>query len=58
LELDYADRPQDGFTLFNLGWTLLDLGETEEALGHLLAALEHTKPTSSTLRKQYHLRAS
>jgi tetratricopeptide (TPR) repeat protein len=57
LELDYADRPQDGFTLFNLGWTLLDLGKTEEALGHLLAALEHTKPTPSTLRKLYHLLA-
>ena len=28
LELDYAERAEDAFTLFNLGWTLLDLGRT------------------------------
>jgi glycosyltransferase involved in cell wall biosynthesis len=55
LELDYAARSDDGFTLFNLGWTMLDLGKTEEALTHLQRALEKTKPTSSTLRKLYHL---
>jgi tetratricopeptide (TPR) repeat protein len=55
LEMDYADRPTDGFTLFNLGWTLLDLGRTEEALLHLQDALQYTRPTSSTLRKLYHL---
>jgi GT2 family glycosyltransferase/Tfp pilus assembly protein PilF len=55
LELDYADRPTDGFTLFNLGWTLLDLGRTETALLRLQDALKHTRPTSSTLRKLYHL---
>jgi GT2 family glycosyltransferase len=55
LELDYADRPTDGFTLFNLGWTLLDLGRTETALLRLKDALVHTRPTSSTLRKLYHL---
>jgi glycosyltransferase involved in cell wall biosynthesis len=55
LELDHVERPQDGFSLFNLGWTLLDLGRTEEALTHLEAALVHTRPTSSTLRKLYHL---
>jgi GT2 family glycosyltransferase len=57
LELDYAQRANDGFTLFNLGWTLLDLGRQEEALGHLQHALTETKPTSSTLRKLYHLLA-
>jgi glycosyltransferase involved in cell wall biosynthesis len=57
LELDYADRPDDGFTLFNLGWTLLDLGRTAEALTHLEKALEKTNPSSSTLRKLYHLLA-
>jgi GT2 family glycosyltransferase/predicted Zn-dependent protease len=55
LELDYAERPDDGFTLFNLGWTLLDLGRTAEALTHLQRSLEKTKPSSSTLRKLYHL---
>jgi glycosyltransferase involved in cell wall biosynthesis/predicted Zn-dependent protease len=55
LELDYADRPEDGFTLFNLGWTLLDLGRVEEAAKHLRESLKHTSATSSTLRKLYHL---
>ncbi|MCI0377860.1 MAG: glycosyltransferase, partial [Gemmataceae bacterium] len=55
LELDYGERPQDGFTLFNLGWTLLDLGRTDEALQRLKQALDNTRPTSSTLRKLYHL---
>lgn len=57
LEKDYAERPADGFTLFNLGWTLLDLGRAEEALTHLQQALANTNPTSSTLRKLYHLLA-
>lgn len=57
LEMDHAERPDDGFTLFNLGWTLLDLGRTAEALTHLQHALETTKPSSSTLRKLYHLLA-
>jgi tetratricopeptide (TPR) repeat protein len=55
LELDHAERPDDAFTLFNLGWTLLDLGRGEEALTHLQRSLEQTSPTSSTLRKLYHL---
>ena len=57
LELDHADRPEDAFTLFNLGWTLLDLGRKAEALDHLEHALRQTSPTSSTLRKVYHLLA-
>jgi tetratricopeptide (TPR) repeat protein len=57
LEFDYGDRPNDGFSLFNLGWTLLDLGRAPEALTHLQRALEETKPSSSTLRKLYHLLA-
>lgn len=57
LELDYAERSDDAFNLFNLGWTLLDLGRTAEALTHLQGALEKTKPSSSTLRKLYHLLA-
>jgi GT2 family glycosyltransferase len=57
LELDHAERPDDAFTLFNLGWTLLDLGRATEALPHLQHALKQTKPTSSTLRKLHHLLA-
>ncbi|MCI0655704.1 MAG: tetratricopeptide repeat protein, partial [Acidobacteria bacterium] len=57
LELDHQERPDDAFTLFNLGWTLLDVGRTAEALTHLQRALEETKPSSSTLRKLYHLLA-
>jgi tetratricopeptide (TPR) repeat protein len=57
LERDYGERPDDAFTLFNLGWTLLDLGRTAEALTHLQRALEQTRPSSSTLRKLYHLLA-
>ncbi len=57
LEMDHAERPDDGFSLFNLGWTLLDLGRGEEALTHLRRALEKTSPNSSTLRKLYHLLA-
>jgi tetratricopeptide (TPR) repeat protein len=55
LELDHAERPEDGFSLFNLGWTLLDLGRKEEAVQHLDRALERTSRSSSTLRKLYHL---
>jgi GT2 family glycosyltransferase/Flp pilus assembly protein TadD len=55
LEMDFAERPDDPFTLFNLGWTLMDLGRTDEALTHLQNARARSKPTSSTLHKIYHL---
>lgn len=54
LEMEYAERPHDGFTLFNLGWTLLDLGRVEDASHRLQDSLKHTHSTSSTLRKLYH----
>jgi tetratricopeptide (TPR) repeat protein len=57
LDLDLAERPEDAFTLFNIGWTLLDLGRNEEALAHLEHALRQTAPSSSTLRKLHHLLA-
>ena len=38
LELDYAERAEDAFNLFNLGWTLLDLGKKAESLTHLQGA--------------------
>jgi GT2 family glycosyltransferase/predicted Zn-dependent protease len=55
LQLDYADAPQDAFTLFNLGWTTLDLGRTEEAAGYLRRSLEASAADSSIMRKLYDL---
>ncbi len=55
LELDAKERPQDAFTLFNLGWTILDLGRVEEALVHLRGSLERSGPDSSITRKLYDL---
>ena len=57
LEMDHAERPDDSFSLFNLGWTLLDLGRTTDALPHLRRSLETAKPDSSILRKLHHLLA-
>lgn len=32
LEFEVAEKPDDSFALFNLGWTLLDFGKYEESL--------------------------
>jgi len=55
LEMDGAERPDDSFSLFNLGWTLLDLGRAQEGQGHLQRSLDGAAPQSSILRKLYHL---
>ena len=55
LRLDYAERPDDPVTRFNLGWTTLDLGQTEEAVRHLRRSLELSTPDSSIVRKLYDL---
>ncbi len=55
LEMDHVDRPDDSFSLFNLGWTLLDLDRTGDALPHLRRSLEKAGPDASILRKLYHL---
>jgi GT2 family glycosyltransferase/tetratricopeptide (TPR) repeat protein len=55
LEMDDAERPDDAFTLFNLGWTMMDLGQTEQALPRLKRSLERSSPDSSIARKLYHL---
>jgi glycosyltransferase involved in cell wall biosynthesis len=57
LELDNAERSDDSFSLFNLGWTLLDLGRTADAFPRLRRSLETAKPDSSILRKLHHLLA-
>jgi GT2 family glycosyltransferase len=53
LRLDDAERPNDAFTLFNLGWTLLDLEETSEAVMRLRRSLALATPDSSIVRKLY-----
>ena len=55
LQMDDADRSDDSFTLFNLGWTMLDLGKAAEAFPRLKRSLESAKADSSILRKLYHL---
>jgi glycosyltransferase involved in cell wall biosynthesis len=55
LEMDAAERSDDSFSLFNLGWTLLDLGRSEEALPNLQRSLEKAASHSSILRKLYYL---
>ncbi len=57
LELDDAERPDDSFSQFNLGWTLLDLGRTADALPRLRRSVETARPDSSILRKLHHLLA-
>jgi tetratricopeptide (TPR) repeat protein len=53
LRLDDAERPDDPFTLFNLGWAPLDLGEAREAVNRLERSLGRAEPASSIVRKQY-----
>jgi len=45
-ELDGAERPDDSFSLFNLGWTLLDLGRTRKRCRGCSAA-ETDRPDAS-----------
>ncbi|MBY0456348.1 MAG: tetratricopeptide repeat protein, partial [Gemmataceae bacterium] len=58
LRLDHADRPDDPFVLFNLGWTLQDLGRHEESVPYLRGSLERSQPTDSIVRKAYTLLAA
>jgi glycosyltransferase involved in cell wall biosynthesis len=53
LRRENADRPDDPYTLFNLGWTLLDLGKAGEAIGYLSRCLGRVRPTVSYVRKLY-----
>ena len=49
LHLDHADRPNDAFTLFNLGWTFADLGRCGEAVPLLQHSLRHSHPPIPSL---------
>jgi glycosyltransferase involved in cell wall biosynthesis/tetratricopeptide (TPR) repeat protein/predicted O-methyltransferase YrrM len=55
LELDFAERPDDPFTLFNLGSVYQELGRHAEALPLLRRSLELSHPNDSIVRKLYAL---
>ncbi len=57
LELEYAEHPDDPFTLFNLGWGYQDIGKLTEALTFLRRSLELCPATSSMIRKLFALLA-
>jgi tetratricopeptide (TPR) repeat protein len=55
LELEHAERPDEPFTLFNLGWAHLELGRAAEALPALQRSLRRSQPDDSIVRKTYTL---
>jgi GT2 family glycosyltransferase/Flp pilus assembly protein TadD len=55
LQLDYAETPDDPFTLFNLGWLLSELRQPAEALPLLRRSLELSRPADSIVRKLFSL---
>jgi glycosyltransferase involved in cell wall biosynthesis/Flp pilus assembly protein TadD len=58
LELEYAEQPDDPFTLFNLGQTCRALGRVQEALAHLERSLARSSTRDSIVRKLYCLVAA
>jgi tetratricopeptide (TPR) repeat protein len=55
LYLDLAERPNDAFTLFNLGWAYADLGRCGEAIPMLQKSLQHSHNADSITSKLYAL---
>jgi tetratricopeptide (TPR) repeat protein len=55
LHLDMAERPNDAFTLFNLGWAYADLGRCVEAVPLLQRSLQHSHNADSITPKLYAL---
>ena len=55
LHLEDADKPDDPFTLFNLGSVYQELGKLAEALPLLQRSLERSAPRDSIVRKLYAL---
>jgi|GEM_PF-1872280 len=53
LHLEAQDRPDDPFTLFNLGWTCQVLGRTADAVNYLERGLTIVRPGVSFARKMY-----
>ncbi len=52
---ELAERPNDPFTLFNLGSIAVERGQWSEALGYLKRSLAGSAPTDSITRKLYAL---
>ena len=57
LHLDLAERPNDPFTLFNLGWSYADLGRATDAIPLLQRSLEQSHNADSITPKLYSLLA-
>jgi GT2 family glycosyltransferase/tetratricopeptide (TPR) repeat protein len=55
LRLEVAERPDDPFTLFNLGSVYQELSRHAEALPLLKGSLERSHPSDSIVRKLYAL---
>jgi GT2 family glycosyltransferase/tetratricopeptide (TPR) repeat protein len=55
LHLEFKERPDHPFTLFNLGMTYTDVGRYEEAAYYLWRSIEHSGPGESHVRKAYSL---
>jgi tetratricopeptide (TPR) repeat protein len=55
LHLDLAERPNDAFTLFNLGWAFADLGRIAEAIPLLERSLQYSHNADSITPKLYSL---
>jgi FkbM family methyltransferase len=55
LQLEDSDRPDDPFTLFNLGSVCNELGRLAEALPLLRRSLERSHPSDSIVRKLFAL---
>ena len=53
LREELAERPDDPFTLFNLGSIAIERTEWNEALGYLKRSLAGSAPTDSIVRKLY-----
>ena len=52
---ELTERPDDPFTLFNLGAIAIERAEWNEALGYLKRSLAGSAPTDSIVRKLYAL---
>ncbi len=52
---ELAERPNDPFTLFNMGNIAIERSEWNEALGYLKRSLAGSAPTDSIVRKLYAL---
>jgi tetratricopeptide (TPR) repeat protein len=55
LQLDYAQDPENPFTLFNLGSVYQEMGRTAEALELFRRSLQRSQPADSIVRKLYAL---